>query len=411
MMRGGSLVRRRIMEGPPRVVMCAVGDVLVDREDPPGIWRHVAHVLGAADLLFGNCEGVYTDRSGQSPSTHAKAIVKQRNVTALGVARFSVMSGANNHIVDAGHEGLIDTLHALHDQGIVTCGFGRNIEEARRPAILERGGVRYAFLAYSCVYPVGYQARRTVPGLAPIRVHTVYHADGDSHSPGAVPEIYTVPYPEDVALLREDIAAARAEADVVVGSFHWGEANRPAVLHNYERSLAYEAIDAGVDVVLGHHHHVLRGIEWYQEHPIFYGLGHFVFDLPDIEGRTTEGMLEKWRQKHGEYALGPREGWPLLPFHPDARLTVIAYLRFAGSKIEAAGIIPCTIVPNGCVVPHRPEEEDGHRVLEYLARVTREAGLDTRYEILQGTTLGSFPVVGVIAGTREQAFAGVMADA
>ncbi len=219
-----------------------------------------------------------------------------------------------------------------------------------------------------------------------------------------------MPYPEDVALLREDIAAARATADVVVGSFHWGEANRPAVLHDYERSLAHEAIDAGVDVVLGHHHHLLRGIEWYHDRPIFYGLGHFVFDLPGIEERTTEGMLEKWRQKHGEYALGPREGWPLLPFHPDARLTMIAYLQFAGSRIEVAGIIPCTIVPDGCVVPHRPDEEDGRRVLQYLVRVTQDAGLATRYEVLHGTALASFPVVGAIARSHERALAAVMAN-
>lgn len=85
----------------------------------------------------------------------------------------------------------------------------------------------------------------------PIRAHTIYHVYDDFHAPGRPLDITTVPYEQDLADLCTDIAAVRAEADVVNGQFHWGEANRPAVLLGYERAIAHAAIDAGMDVVLG----------------------------------------------------------------------------------------------------------------------------------------------------------------
>lgn len=83
-----------------------------------------------------------------------------------------------------------------------------------------------------------------------------------------------------------------------------------------EPAIARAAIDAGMDVVLGRHHHEIRGVEFYRDKPIFHGLGLFAFDLHGLLDRATPGMIEAWRKKYGEYGMWPREGWPLLPMHP-----------------------------------------------------------------------------------------------
>ncbi|MEU6586578.1 CapA family protein [Nocardia sp. NPDC046763] len=379
-------------------VLCAVGDVMVDRDDPPGIWTHVDDLLRAADLRVGNLEGCFTDRTTQAVSTHGKVTPALRNLSALP-GMFDLVTGANNHILDGGHEGMLDTLDELHRLSIATCGFGRTLDEARKPAILERNGIRFAFLGYSSVFPIGYQARATVPGLVPIRAHTIYHVDNDFHAPGWPPDITTVPYEEDLAALRADIAAARAEADVVIGQFHWGEANRPAVLLEYEHAIARAAIDAGMDVVLGHHHHEIRGVEFYRDKPIFHGLGLFAFDLHGLLDRATPGMIEAWRKKYGEYGMWPREGWPMLPMHPDARLTMLAYLRFDGDRLTDVGFVPCTMTPDGRVMPRRLDSPEGTQVVDYLRQVTADEGLPTSYRPLTGRQLGGFDVMGVLPAT------------
>ena len=118
------------------------------------------------------------------------------------------------------------------------------------------------------------------------------------------------------------------------------------MLTDYERTLGRAAIDFGADVVLGHHHHFLRGIEVYNGKPIFFGLGHFVFDLPGLESALTPLELTKLKGM-GEFAIYPREGYPLSPFHADARKTMVALCTFDGRQLEIGRV---------CAVPDRRRE-------------------------------------------------------
>ncbi|MBL8706720.1 MAG: CapA family protein, partial [Rhodospirillales bacterium] len=158
----------------------------------------------------------------------------------------------------------------------------------------------------SSVYQAGYEARAKVPGLAAMRIHSHYYIpDWDAYGkvePGVQPQVRTVPYPEDLAVLTQSVEQAKARADLVVASFHWGTASRPAVLMDYEYTLGRAAVDAGADLVYGHHHHYLRGVELYRGKPIFYGLGHFAFDLPGMETALTQREIDKLKQM-GEHAI------------------------------------------------------------------------------------------------------------
>ncbi|ONH28809.1 CapA family protein [Pseudofrankia asymbiotica] len=373
---------------PPDVVLAAVGDVFLDRPDPGRAFTAVDHFLRDADIAFGNSEGVYAREPDRAPSAGVAIVGPPESAAPLGPAGFTVMSLANNHIGDGGPRALLENIDLLAQQGIAVAGAGRDQARAHAPAVLERSGVSVAVLAYSSTFPSGYEARAEVPGLAPLRSHNLYRPyEHGEWSPGLLPQVVTVPHEQDHARLLSDIDKARTAADVVVVSVHAGDFTRPFVLTDHERRTARLAIDAGADVVLGHHHHLLRGIEFYRGKPILYGLGHFAFDLPDLDRRLrAEGYLGESspedslaaRRRAGDYRLWPQPGYPLLPFHPDARMTMIAVLRLSPGRPTAVGMIPCTIAPDGRPEPHLPSDADGARVLGYLARCCEEEDLAVR---------------------------------
>lgn len=370
----------------------AVGDVFVNRAEPASAFLHADKVLQACDMVFGNCEGAFTSTSVRAPSSGWQVVAPQGQAVGLAPAGFDVMSCANNHSVDAGHEGLADTLAELRRQGIATAGAGMSFTDAHQPAVLTHGGVKVAVLAFASVYQAGYEARGPMPGLAPIRIHShAYIPEWDAYGrvePGHTPTVRTFPYPEDTDKLRRQIEQARDLADVVVASFHWGRASQPAILTDYERLVGRAAIDAGADVVLGHHHHYLRAIEIYRGRPIYYGLGHFVFDLPGLDAALSASDIEHLRAM-GEHAIYPRPGYPLSPFHPDARMTMVAVCRFEDTRLAAAEWLPCLINGDNHAVPVAVDGQEGQRILAYMRDITRSAGVATTYE-LSGRSVGTF---------------------
>jgi hypothetical protein len=359
------------------VSIFAVGDVFVDRSDPVSAFATSKAFLRAGDVVFGNCEGVFSDEWDRAPTSGPPVVVGTANARPLATAGFDVLSIANNHIVDGGHTALVNTRTVLNDLGVRTAGAGRDYQEAHAPAIVESEGIRIAFLAYSSVFPRGYEARGRVPGLAAIRAHTHYTSpDLNYWDPGAQPDIHTEILPEDAEALARDIDAARRQADIVAVSVHWGDMFRAFVVGDHERRAARLAIDAGADLVLGHHQHMLRGFDFYKGRPIFYGLGHYVFDLPDLPRRmAADGVTlpavpaedDASLNRHRDpYRLAPRDGYPLLPFHPDGRLTGVAVARVDREGILAVGFCPAVINQNNEPVHVPADSDDGQRVISYL---------------------------------------------
>ena len=189
------------------VSVLAVGDVFPDVPDGRRPFAALEPLFQQADVVFGNCEGVYSDRPAPSPSHKHFMGAPREHGSMLGAVGFDAMTLANNHMVDGGYVGLEDTLELLHEQEIATTGAGASLEEALRPAVVERDGLRIAFLGFCSVFPVGYEARPDRPGLAPLRVRTFY-ADPDPNfwEPGIEPLIVTDPFPQDLARFRATIA-------------------------------------------------------------------------------------------------------------------------------------------------------------------------------------------------------------
>ncbi|MBI2868163.1 MAG: CapA family protein [Chloroflexi bacterium] len=371
-----------------QLTLCAVGDVLLDREKPASAFAQVKEVFRQADILFGNCEGVYTETKARNPIAWGALSMHPRNMEGVAAAGFHVMSFANNHNLDKGYEGFFDTLALLRKHGIASVGAGKSIAEARAPVIVKRGKTRVAFLAYASVFMPGYEAGPTKPGLAPVRAHTFYH-QVELGNPATHPEILSFAYPKDLAAMKEDIRKTRGQADIVVASYHWGIHNEPAVIADYEKEIGRAAVDAGADLVLGHHQHILKGIEVYKGKVIFYGMGNFIFDLR-IEEVVSKAVLKIMRQQYGPYAVGPRAGYPAYPFHPDARWTMIVKCQIKANRIQEVSFIPCLINRQGQPVPVAPGGQAFDKALRYVKSVTRKAGFDTGFAV-------TGPAVNVIA--------------
>ena len=360
------------------LTLTAVGDVMVKRDDPRSAFELVRPVLAAADITFGNCESTYSSVGSANPATRGVVRAEPSQVEGIAWAGFDVMSFANNHHLDAGYEAFFETLDHLHTHGVLTCGAGKDLDQAREPAIVERDGTKVAFLAYSTILFPGYEARPGKPGCTPISIITDY-AMSEIGQPGCEAVVTTVVHPSSLRVLREDIARARKRADVVVVSVHWGIHFAPVEVAQYESELGRAAIDAGADLVLGHHQHILKAIEVYRGKVIFHGLANFVMDVYMKALAGNPGVKDM--QRHfPEYAVRYREDYPTYPFHPEARRTVIARATIEDKKITSAGFIPCLINPSGQPEPLRPGDPRFDEVSAYQQRITKEAGFGTAFQ-------------------------------
>jgi poly-gamma-glutamate synthesis protein (capsule biosynthesis protein) len=204
-------------------------------------------VLLRADITVANLEAPFTSQGQPFEKTYTFRVPPQY-AGSLKDAGLDVLTLANNHVFDYGPSGFFTTADVLDSLGLVFCGAGRDRTEAERGVIVERDGWRAGFLAYSLTYPSEFWAGTSRPGTAfPVedRVRARIQALGDS-------------------------------ADFVVVSFHWG-GERMDHPKPYQRRWARFAVDAGADLVIGHHPHVLQGVEFYKGGLIAYSLGNYVF--------------------------------------------------------------------------------------------------------------------------------------
>ncbi len=355
------------------IELCAVGDVIVNRENPVSILEPALPILRGADVSFGNCESTYSTTGVRNPHARGEVRGDPRNVEALA-AGFNVMSFANNHHLDSGEPAFFETLRLLHDAGIATCGAGADITQARRPAVIERKGVRVAFLACTAILFPDYDATPTKAGAVPLRTTTEYQ-QVEMEQPGSPPRIVTRADPADLANLVDDVVKAREIADIVIVSPHWGLHFTPGAVADYETEVGRAAIDAGADIILGHHQHILKPIQVYKGKAIVHGMGNFAMDV-DIRHHEGSASLREMISRYPGLAVGFRPDYPTYPFHPDSRRTVIVKCRLTKSGITRLSFVPCYINPSGQPVPVSRNSHRFAEVADYMRDITAAAGFD-----------------------------------
>lgn len=355
------------------------GDVFPNVPDGRAALAPLTPLLSTADLVFANCEGVYSDRPSLAPS-RKHAMIAQRNRGAmLGEIPFHVMSLANNHMLDGGYDGLTDTLGLLREQSIAVVGAGDDLEQAHRAVILERAGRRVAFLAVCSVFPRGYEAGPARPGLAPLRVQTHYaEPDPSFWDPGLPARIVTRALPEDRARLRSAVEDARGRADTVIVACHWGSSGAGERLHDYEIELGRQIADWGADAVVCHHHHSLRGVELHRGSPIFYGLGALLHHFDPASFRPSEVAAR--RRRLGDAAFAEAMRFPLFPMPIAARMSGLAVLDVGGDGQIVSGFVPAEIQADGSTIPLRSGDPAAERVAERLETLSGAQGFETVLE-------------------------------
>ncbi|MFH0921586.1 MAG: CapA family protein [Fibrobacterota bacterium] len=227
---------------------CMFGTNVTDLLDNNGVdypFRGVKDILSNADARVCNLEAPLADSGTPFNKTYTFRIATRH---AAAFKAFDVAHLANNHILDNGENALFSTFRVLDSLGIRHIGAGRNAAEARKPAILERKGVKIGFLGYSLTFPEEFWAASGKSGTA--FGHDFY--------------------------LKEDIPAAKKQCDYLVVVFHWG-VEKSLGLRDYQKEMGYLAVDLGADAVVGHHPHILQGMELYKGKLIAYSLGNFAF--------------------------------------------------------------------------------------------------------------------------------------
>lgn len=201
--------------------------------------KRLSPIFHAADLVFVNCEGALSDKARQigvnrTPEKFAKSM-KAAGITMANLA--------NNHTFDAEERGFLDTIRALDSAGIAHVGGGMDLNGARKPVIIERNGVKLGFLGYTQFNNFGESsfAAEGRPGIAPM----------------------------DPFLMKEDIRKLRPQVDVVLVAIHWST-SRSGNISPDNREFAHGLIDAGADVIMGHHPPHPKGVEVYKGKVIYY---------------------------------------------------------------------------------------------------------------------------------------------
>jgi poly-gamma-glutamate capsule biosynthesis protein CapA/YwtB (metallophosphatase superfamily) len=360
-------------------ILLGVGDLILDCENAESLFTLAKPVLKAADVVVGQLEFPFTSKgviTGVDVITNLPC--DPANLSALPYAGFHVLTFMSNHLWDAGIPGIEDTINGLRDYDIAVVGAGMNIVEARKPVIITRNGVRFGFLAYNCVGPKAAWAAPDKPGFA--YVHTISHYEMESCNAGGPPAVYTFCEPRTLKAMVEDIMALRPSCDVLVVSLHKGTVCVPVQIAMYEQQVSYAAIDAGADLILGTHSHILKGIELYKGKTIFHNLGNFVTKLraPVIGGQTI--TLKEAAKKGGAiFGYEPDSNDDSWLFHPEGKMTIIAKCTVENNKITKVGYIPCLINKK-----KQPEilkhDKRGKRIFNYIDEITKGADLNARFK-------------------------------
>lgn len=245
--------------GPETITIAAAGDMHFDRNVKRYIdqnggaspLKHVAERLAAADIAVGNLESTISDLGQRNEQKDYTFKGDPRGIEGLTRAGFDFLSLANNHVLDCGPEAMLDSIARLDAAGIGHAGAGADKAAAWTPAVREIDGNTVAFLGFSHILPAGFVATDAKAGFARGR--------------------------GNMDAVEAAIRSAKEQYDYVLVSFHWG-VEKEDYANGDQVADAHRAVDAGADMVLSHHPHVIQAVEYYKGGLIAYSLGDFVFD-------------------------------------------------------------------------------------------------------------------------------------
>jgi len=250
-----SVVKQNQQAGTGRIRFAAVGDILLPvdprgKEAPRDVWcifTDIKPIFEQCEVVFGNLE-CSLDGDGGTIATEPRVISEPELIRGIKTAGFDIVTLANNHAFDCLREGFCRTKGQLEEMGIGYFGAGDNLDEAVEPVIMDVKGIRLGF--------IGAVDRDTGPNRF-----------AESNQCGVAELVLD----RMVKKLRQ----LKSQVDHAIVSVHWGK-ERFLIPSPGQVEQAHALVEAGASMVLGHHPHVLQGLEMYRGVPIIYSLGNFV---------------------------------------------------------------------------------------------------------------------------------------
>jgi poly-gamma-glutamate synthesis protein (capsule biosynthesis protein) len=226
--------------------LLALGDIFLRTKHDSDPFEELKELCQNNDIIFGNLETVLSNRGVQVP----KRVPLRANpdkIIYLKNAGFDIVNLANNHIRDYDETGLFDTISNLTQNDIKFVGAGANIKDSLKPVIFERNELKIGFI---CFTSVGDIAKEESSGCAPLNKE----------------------------LIIKCISELRKKVDILIVSLHWG-IEYVFYPSPEQQKLARTLIDSGADMIIGHHPHVIQGLEKYRDKLIIYSLGNCNFGV------------------------------------------------------------------------------------------------------------------------------------
>ncbi len=245
-----------------------VGDVILGRwvahkmriyNDYNHPWLKMADRLSKGDITFINLEVPLSDRI-TPPEEGMNFVAPQKSISGLKLAGVDVVALANNHSTNFGTAVFADTLELLRSEKINYVGGGMNEAEAYQPLIIEKNNLKWGFVNFNSIIGA-LEAGEDSPGVAGFAIKPWSRTDN----------------PDDLTRIKTIITQAKQQADIVVAEFHWGVEYETTPIQS-QIDVAHTAIDAGADLIVGTHPHIVQAMESYRNVPVFYSLGNFIFD-------------------------------------------------------------------------------------------------------------------------------------
>jgi len=402
-----------LRESGSSLTIAAVGDIAAPRGFPaagadPG-FDAVVGLLQHATLAVGNLEGTLT-APPQSSRWSAGQPAVASELRRIGV---TVLSCANNHVADSGADGVQSTLDAIHRAGLLSAGCGSDLAAARAAAEIGAPPHRIALIAATMSSSDEARATRTRgelkgrPGVSAVRYAPDVTADPVTYAalrqmaiethqagpndtelrlsnrlikPGAKTSVELVAEQDDVSALIGAIDAGRAVADIVIVSLH---SHEPGTLVEepapFLRDIAHQAIDHGASLVLGHGPHRLRGIEIYKAGAIFYSLGNFAFEFPDLDPKGAD-VFDSETNLAERAIAGSASFEPPKYSEPFWWQSVVATATFENGRLGRIRLDPIDLGtdrrPETRGIPRLSTEERGSVILRHLAGLSGSAAID-----------------------------------
>jgi len=364
-------------------------------KDPEKFMEGVNDLLDKADFRMLQMEEPFLDKM-------VERATEERLTKTLDCCKgkFDLVTLSGNHFYDFGEDGVSGTLGWLDRNGVVHTGGGHDIEEASKPAFVEKNGTKIGVIGFNAIGGKqqfassdrgGTSFVNFIRGYIPTdeldQVHKKLendiwslkepvHMDKDFMG-------FNFIDPDSYMDYAQRIYEAKKQCDILLVYLHKGYVHKQVMVDSWERFISHIAIDNGADAVVASHSHIAHGVEMYKGKAIYHGLNNFVMYTPQLSPQFTgkvhgDAHNEEWvKQRVKRFGFVPDPEYPTYPFHPDSVYCPVAKFVIEDKKIVSNRMVLMKVEKSGIPYVHG-HTKTGEEIFNFMDKITKEAGLNAK---------------------------------